>query len=45
MWNHAPEMWTEMGDHQLAWPRFEPLELADLMTFLSQLGQGDQGEN
>jgi mono/diheme cytochrome c family protein len=45
MWNHAPEMWDEMGDHQLAWPRFEPQELADLMTFLSQLGQSGQAAN
>ena len=34
MWNHAPEMWEEMGLHQIPWPRFEAQELADLLTFL-----------
>jgi mono/diheme cytochrome c family protein len=34
MWNHAPEMWGEMGEHQIEWPRFEPLQLADLLAFL-----------
>lgn len=34
MWNHAPEMWDEMGLHQIPWPRFEAQELADLLTFL-----------
>lgn len=34
MWNHAPEMWNEMGEHQIEWPRFEPEELADLLSFL-----------
>lgn len=35
MWNHAPGMWTEMGEHQIPWPRFEAQELADLVAFLS----------
>ena len=34
MWNHAPEMWGEMGEHQIEWPRFEPYQLADLLSFL-----------
>jgi mono/diheme cytochrome c family protein len=35
MWNHAPQMWQEMGLHQIPWPRFEAQELSDLLTFLS----------
>ncbi len=34
MWNHAPEMWGEMGEHQIEWPRFEAHQLADLLSFL-----------
>ena len=34
MWNHAPEMWGEMGEHQIEWPRFDPYQLADLLSFM-----------
>ena len=44
MWNHAPEMWSEMGNHQIPWPRFEPQELADLLTFMT-LAWADELQN
>lgn len=34
MWNHAPEMWQEMGLHQIPWPRFGAQELNDMLSFL-----------
>ena len=34
MWNHAPDMWSEMGNHQIPWPRFEAQDLADLVYYL-----------
>jgi len=45
MWNHAPEMWVEMGDHQIPWPRFDAKDLADLIAYMSrgweEEGSGD----
>lgn len=35
MWNHAPGMWERMPAQGIAWPRFEPGELADLLSFLA----------
>lgn len=35
MWNHAPQMWSTMGAHRIAWPRFEADELAALLAFLA----------
>ncbi len=42
MWNHAPEMWGQMSEHQIPWPRFEAGELADLLAFLLQGLSGEE---
>ncbi len=36
MWNHAPRMWERMPAQGITWPRFEPGELADLLSFLAE---------
>lgn len=36
MWNHAPEMWEQMSNRRIPWPRFEAEELADLLAFLER---------
>jgi len=45
MWNHAPDMWSQMGDHQIPWPKFDTQELADLLAYLSYgWGEADSAE-
>ena len=34
MWNHAPEMWKQMDEHQISYPSFSPHEMADLFAYL-----------
>lgn len=34
MWNHALEMEGRMREKQIAWPRFEGSEMADLQAYL-----------
>ena len=36
MWNHAPAMREKMGTRQISWPRFEPEELAALLSLLDR---------
>jgi mono/diheme cytochrome c family protein len=36
MWNHAPAMRDKMGTRQIAWPRFDPAELASLLSLLEK---------
>ena len=38
MWNHAPQMWERMQARQVPWPRLEPDELADMLSFLATEG-------
>ena len=38
MWNHAPQMWERMRERQVPWPRLEPGELADMLSFLATEG-------
>lgn len=38
MWNHAPEMHRMMAEKSVAWPRFEPGEMADLAAWLRESG-------
>jgi hypothetical protein len=35
MWNHAPQMGEKMSVYGVAWPRFEPDDLANLYAFLA----------
>lgn len=35
LWNHGPVMFQSMQQQQIAWPRFQPGEIVDLMEFLS----------
>jgi mono/diheme cytochrome c family protein len=39
MWNHGPTMWEQMVEQDLDWPRFEPQELADLLSYLVSLSE------
>jgi len=47
MWNHGPNMREQMTMQDLPWPRFEPEELADLISYLisvastSTVSEGD----
>lgn len=34
LWNHAPAMFTALGQERLAWPRISEAEMADLMAYL-----------
>lgn len=35
LWNHGPLMYQSMRQKQVAWPRFQPGEIVDLMEFLN----------
>jgi mono/diheme cytochrome c family protein len=35
LWNHGPIMFQTMQQQQIAWPRFQPGEVVDLIEFLS----------
>jgi mono/diheme cytochrome c family protein len=35
LWNHGPAMFQTMQQQQIAWPRFQPGEVVDLIEFLS----------
>ncbi len=34
MWNHAPDMHRLMAEQSVAWPKFEPGDMADLVGYL-----------
>ncbi len=36
LWNHGSVMLQAMRDRQIAWPRFQPGEISDLMEFLNR---------
>ena len=36
LWNHGPIMLRTMRQQQIAWPRFQPGEIVDLLEFLSR---------
>ncbi len=36
LWNHGPVMFQVMQQKQIAWPRFKPGELTDLIEYLSR---------
>lgn len=41
MWNHAPEMYRAMAEHDVPWPQFEAGDVEDLVAYLRQLaGKG-----
>jgi cytochrome c2 len=42
MWNHAPHMDQGMRERNLAWPRFLPGEMADILEYLSRARNSGQ---
>ncbi|MBI2082160.1 MAG: c-type cytochrome [Deltaproteobacteria bacterium] len=36
LWNHGPRMWTQMSRQGIPWPRFEGMEMMDLVAFLRE---------
>jgi len=34
MWNHSPEMWTELSKRKMPWPTLAPQDLSDLLVYL-----------
>jgi len=37
MWNHAPDMHQRMAERAIAWPKFDPGDMADLSAFLRRM--------
>ena len=35
LWNHGPMMFETMQQQQVAWPQFQPGEIADLLAYLA----------
>jgi mono/diheme cytochrome c family protein len=34
MWNHSPDMWTQLSQKKIAWPTMTPQDLSDLLVYL-----------
>lgn len=45
MWNHAPAMEVEMQRLGLAWPKFEDLEMNDLLAYMRETASGPRRES
>ncbi len=41
MWNHAPEMEEAIREVSIAWPRFQPGEMVDLVAFIKSRGEAN----
>jgi cytochrome c2 len=39
MWNHAPQMYRVMAEHDVPWPRFEKNDVEDLVAYFRRLVQ------
>ncbi|MDE2059534.1 MAG: c-type cytochrome [candidate division NC10 bacterium] len=42
MWNHGPQMWAKMAEHDIPIPIFADNEMADIIAYLSFLGYSDE---
>lgn len=44
MWNHSPEMWTELSKRSMKWPNLDPQDLSDLLVYLRNSIRPPRGE-
>jgi cytochrome c len=44
MWNHSPEMHNLMADQAVAWPKFDPGDMADLAAYLRRVAASTKSE-
>ena len=41
LWNHGPKMWSEMTRLGIPWPKFEGMEMMDLVAYLKETGRSE----
>ncbi len=37
MWNHSPDMWSELSQRKISWPNMTPQDLTDLEVYLRNI--------